>query len=111
MKLWNNQKFNKKVDKFTVGKDRFYDLNIAKYDCHASIAHASMLKKIGILNTSELKKINNVLNEIIKDIDKNEFNIGEEFEDVHSKIEFLLTEKLGDTGKKYTHLDPEMIKY
>ena len=35
MKLWNNQKFNKKVDKFTVGKDRFYDLNIAKYDCHA----------------------------------------------------------------------------
>ena len=56
MKLWNNQKFNKKVDKFTVGKDRLYDLNIAKFDCHASIAHASMLKKIGILNTSELKK-------------------------------------------------------
>ena len=100
MKLWNNQKFNKKVDKFTVGKDRLYDLNIAKFDCHASIAHASMLKKIGILNTSELKKINNVLNEIIKDIDNKEFNIGEEFEDVHSKIEFLLTEKLGDTGKK-----------
>ena len=45
MKLWNNQKFNKKVDKFTVGKDRFYDFNIAKYDCYASIAHASMLKK------------------------------------------------------------------
>ena len=45
MKLWNNQKFNKKVDKFTVGKDRLYDLNIAKFDCHASIAHASIDRK------------------------------------------------------------------
>ena len=65
MKLWQKgKKLNKKVDYFTVGDDRIHDLKLAKYDCQASIAHALMLEKIGLLSNKELIKIVNVLSEL-----------------------------------------------
>ena len=102
MKLWEekDKKRNEIIDQFTVGKDRYYDTLLAKYDCKASIAHSKMLAKVNILSKNESDKLNKVLNEIIDEIKKGEFKIEDEFEDMHSKIEFVLIQKLGDLGKK-----------
>ena len=101
MKLWQKKaSTNEKINHFTVGNDRTYDLVLASYDCLASKAHAKMLGKIGILTSKEVKDLSKVLNSIQKSAEENNFIIEEEFEDIHSKIEYLLTEKLGDLGKK-----------
>ena len=102
MKLWEDIdiKSNVIIDLFTVGKDRYYDTLLAKYDCKASIAHSKMLAKVNILSKNESDKLNKVLNEIIDEIKKDKFKIEDEFEDMHSKIEFVLIQKLGDLGKK-----------
>ena len=101
MKLWDKGfSTDKKIDHFTVGNDRELDLHLAKYDVVASTAHAKMLGKIGLLSDTETNDLVNELHLIGISIEKNEFVIEDSFEDMHSKIEFLLTEKLGDTGKK-----------
>lgn len=102
MKLWEekDKKRNEIIDQFTVGKDRYYDTLLAKYDCKASIAHSKMLAKVNILSKKESDKLNKVLNKIIDEIKKGEFKIEDEFEDMHSKIEYVLIQKLGDLGKK-----------
>ena len=101
MKLWDKGfSTDKKIDLFTVGNDRELDLVLAKYDVIGSIAHAKMLHKIGLLTTSEIDSIEKEMGLILEDIEKGDFKIEEEFEDVHSKIEYLLTQKLGDAGKK-----------
>ena len=101
MKLWDKGfSTNKKIDHFTVGNDRELDLVLAKYDVIASIAHAKMLAKVGLISTEEGALLVQELNAIGKSIKKGQFTIEDDFEDMHSKIEFLLTEKLGDTGKK-----------
>ena len=101
MKLWQKKaSTNEKINHFTVGNDRTYDLVLASYDCLASKAHAKMLGKIGILTSKEVEDLSKVLDSIQKSAEENDFTIEEEFEDIHSKIEYLLTEKLGDLGKK-----------
>ena len=101
MKLWNNKNsINKKTDPFTVGKDLYYDLFLAQYDCQASIAHAKMLQKIGVFSKNELNKIIKELEKIKVTSEKGELLIEDKFEDIHSKIEYELTQKLGDLGKK-----------
>jgi argininosuccinate lyase len=101
MKLWQKgSTAHEKVDLFTVGKDREYDLVLAKYDCQASIVHAKMLSKIGIISSLEAKKLKQTLTEIESQAKKGDFTIENEFEDMHSKIEYLLIQKLGDLGKK-----------
>jgi len=101
MKLWDKgTSADKKIDRFTVGNDRELDLLLARYDVIASIAHARMLEKIGLISADESAALVRELKEIGKEIEKGGFKIEDEFEDVHSKIEFQLTKKLGDTGKK-----------
>ena len=101
MKLWDKGfSTDKKIDLFTVGNDRELDLVLAKYDVIGSLAHAKMLHKIGLLTASEIDQVEKELAEITSLIEKGDFIIEEEFEDVHSKVEYMLTEKLGDTGKK-----------
>lgn len=101
MKLWQkNQAPHQKIDQFTVGKDREYDLHLAAYDCQASIAHAQMLAQIGVLTPKEAEQILSVLSDLKNDADNGNFVIEAEFEDMHSKIEYVLTQKLGDLGKK-----------
>jgi len=101
MKLWDKgYSTDKKIDIFTVGNDRELDLVLAKYDVIGSLAHAKMLHKIGLLSKVEIDSVEKELDIILKSIQKGDFTIEDTFEDVHSKIEFLLTEKLGDTGKK-----------
>ena len=101
MKLWDKgQSTDKKIEAFTVGQDRELDLNLAYYDVRASIAHAQMLAKVGLVTEEEGRALVLALEEIEKSIVSGTFTIEAEFEDMHSKIEHLLTEKLGDTGKK-----------
>ncbi len=101
MKLWDKGfSTDKKIDLFTVGNDRELDLVLAKYDVIGSRAHARMLHKIGLLTVTEIQQVEKELDSITVLIEKGDFVIEAEFEDVHSKVEFLLTQKLGDTGKK-----------
>ena len=101
MKLWQKGALaHEKVDKFTVGKDREYDIVLAQYDCQASIAHAKMLAKIGLISISESEQLCKVLEELKIAAETGNFTIEDEFEDMHSKIEHVLTKKLGDSGKK-----------
>ena len=101
MKLWQKDtSTNEKIDHFTVGNDRTYDLVLAPYDCIASKAHAKMLGEIGLLTSKEVKDLADALDNILKSTQKGDFVIEKEFEDMHSKIEYLLTQKLGDLGKK-----------
>ena len=101
MKLWEKgYSTDKKIDLFTVGNDRELDLILAKYDVIGNVAHAKMLHSIGLLTAEELKSLEEELASILTTIENGNFIIEDSFEDVHSKVEFLLTEKLGDTGKK-----------
>lgn len=101
MKLWDKGlATDKKIDQFTVGNDRELDLQLAAYDVIASKAHANMLSKIGLITPSEYQDLAKGLDEIAQDIENGNFTIEDDFEDMHSKIEYQLTEKLGDTGKK-----------
>lgn len=101
MKLWQkNYSLNKQVEKFTVGDDYKIDQKLVKYDCLASIAHAKMLNKIGILTKTECNKLIAVLNEIIKSDGRGEFVIKQEDEDCHTAIENYLIKKLRSIGKK-----------
>ena len=101
MKLWQkNIPIDQKIDAFTVGNDREMDLLLAAYDCKASMAHAEMLGAIGLISRQEADQLVAVLADIQKEAEKGQFTIETEFEDMHSKIEFLLVERLGDLGKK-----------
>ena len=112
MKLWQKDtSTNEKIDHFTVGNDRTYDLALAPYDCIASKAHTKMLGEIGMLTSKEVKDLTDALEGILKSTQKGDFVIEKEFEDMHSKIEFLLTQKLGDLGKKFIRLALETIKF
>lgn len=101
MKLWDKGfSTDKKIDLFTVGNDRELDLVLAKYDVIGSLAHARMLHKIGLLSFEEIENVAKALEGILVSIQEGSFAIEDTFEDVHSKVEYLLTQKLGDTGKK-----------
>lgn len=101
MKLWDKGfSIDKQIENFTVGNDREIDIHIAKYDVQASLAHAIMLESIGIISADELKDLKKGLKELAADIENGTFVIEPSFEDVHSKIEWELTNKLGEVGKK-----------
>ncbi|GAB1855418.1 argininosuccinate lyase [Flavobacteriaceae bacterium MHTCC 0001] len=101
MKLWDKGiSIDNKIEQFTVGNDREIDIHIAKYDVIASKAHAKMLQSIGILSAEELEQLLGGLEVLASQIEEGTFVIDEQFEDVHSKIEFELTKSLGDVGKK-----------
>lgn len=101
MKLWDKgYTVNNLVDKFTVGKDRELDMKLAKHDVLGSIAHAEMLCATDIISTEDLKAIKVGLQSILTDIENGNFQIEEQFEDVHSKVEHQLTEMIGEPGKK-----------
>jgi argininosuccinate lyase len=101
MKLWQkNTDSLKEVEKFTVGKDRELDMFLAPYDALGSLAHIKMLNKVGLLSESELRDLENGLRDIYADIIAEKFQLEEGVEDIHSQVEFILTKKLGDAGKK-----------
>ena len=101
MKLWDKGiSIDKTIEAFTVGDDRAIDLHIASYDLQASLAHAKMLAQVEILDKNELKQVEHAIAELQKEVDAGAFKIEDDFEDVHSKIEFELTQRIGEAGKK-----------
>ena len=100
-KLWEkNVQVDQEVDRFTVGKDREMDRYLAKYDVLGSMAHITMLERIGLLTAEELQTLLAALREIYKIAESGSFIIEEGIEDVHSQVELMLTRSLGDMGKK-----------
>ena len=101
MKLWQkNTAVNNLVESFTVGLDREMDMQLAASDVLGSLAHTQMLHSIGLLSAEDLSAIKMELKNIYKDIEAGNFTIDNEVEDVHSQIELLLTQRIGDAGKK-----------
>ena len=101
MKLWQkNTAVNNLVESFTVGLDREMDMQLAASDVLGSLAHTQMLHSIGLLSAEDLSAIKMELKNIYKDIEAGNFTIDNEVEDVHSQIELLLTQHIGDAGKK-----------
>lgn len=100
MKLWQKDKASlSAVEKFTVGNDREMDLQLAPFDVLGSIAHVRMLSSVGLLGKAEERSLVKELQQIYKEINKG-FTLRDGVEDIHSQVELMLTEKLGDIGKK-----------
>jgi len=101
MKIWQkNIDVNKFVETFTVGKDRELDLQMAKFDVLGSLAHTQMLETINLLTADELKTVQQELKNIYAEIEAGNFTIENSVEDVHSQVEWLLTQRIGEAGKK-----------
>ncbi len=100
-KLWEKStQVNAKIEAFTIGPDRVMDVFLAKYDVLGSMAHIRMLESVGLLQPDELESLLYELKSIYQLADEGKFTIEEGVEDVHSQVEMLLTNKLGDMGKK-----------
>ena len=100
-KLWEkNFEVNKEIERFTVGRDRELDLYLAPYDVLGSMAHITMLESIGLLEKDELKPLLAELRRIYDIAAAGQFTIDEGVEDVHSQVELMLTQRLGNMGKK-----------
>ncbi|HLL41835.1 MAG TPA: hypothetical protein VK369_01800, partial [Segetibacter sp.] len=101
MKLWQkNITTSEAVETFTVGNDREMDMYLASFDVQGSLAHIKMLESIGLLSTDEWMILSAELRNIYTEIDTGKFSLSEGVEDIHSQVELLLTERLGEVGKK-----------
>jgi len=101
MKLWDKG-FNvdKAIENFTIGNDVELDMHLAPFDVLGNIAHVTMLTEVGLLDKSELPALKKELSNIYQTTQNGSFQIEEGMEDVHSQVEAILTERLGEIGKK-----------
>jgi argininosuccinate lyase len=100
-KIWQKSiTVNQLVENFTVGRDREFDLQMAAFDVLGSLAHTKMLQSINLMSAEDLAQVQKELKNIYADIEKGNFTIVPEVEDVHSQVEMLLTQRIGDAGKK-----------
>lgn len=102
MKIWQktHTATSARIEQFTVGRDREFDLRLARYDVLGSLAHTAMLCKTGLLQEEEYALIEKELQHLLSEIDAGTFIIDEAAEDIHSQIEYLLTRRIGEAGKK-----------
>lgn len=101
MKIWQKSiNVDAFVEAFTVGKDRELDLHLAGFDVLGSLAHTRMLNSVGLMTDEDLAIIQAELKQIYKEIEEGEFEIQENVEDIHSQIEMMLTNRIGEAGKK-----------
>ena len=100
-KLWQkNSNTSALVEKFTIGNDQAMDTYLAAYDVLGSIAHTTMLSEVGLLTAVEQTQLKKALIEIYQKIQAGEFKLDPGVEDIQSQVEMMLTESLGDVGKK-----------
>lgn len=100
-KLWQkNNVTSSAVEQFTIAKDQQMDQYLAAYDVLGSIAHTTMLSEVGLLTKEEQVLLKKALVEIYTTIQAGNFELQVGVEDIHSQVEILLTQKLGDVGKK-----------
>lgn len=88
------------VDKFTVGNDRTLDLRLARFDIEGSLAHIAMLETISLLTPAEHAELSCELRKMLVEVEKGDFVLEDDVEDIHSQVELELTRRLGETGKK-----------
>ena len=101
MKLWEKEtKVSEIVERYTVGRDLEFDIQLAPFDVLGSLAHTEMLSTIDLLEVEEKEQIHTELKAIYQNIVNGDFSMREGVEDIHSQIELMLTERLGDVGKK-----------
>ncbi|MFA5650999.1 MAG: argininosuccinate lyase [Proteiniphilum sp.] len=100
-KIWSKGvDANQRVESFTVGNDRELDLRLAKHDIRGSMAHIKMLVAIGLLEADEEKVLRAELENILIEVEQGIFRLDDDAEDIHSQVEAMLTERLGEVGKK-----------
>ena len=101
MKLWDKgTPVNKAIEEFTIGNDRELDVHLATHDILGSMAHVTMLESVGLIEKDELPVLLKELRRLYDEAGSGNFSIADGIEDVHSQVEFLLTQTLGDLGKK-----------
>lgn len=101
MKLWDKgYDIDRFTEEFTIGKDKELDVMLAKADVLGNMAHLKMLHCIGLISDGELEDLAQGLKDILAEIEQGNFCIETGIEDVHSQIEYLLTQKCGEAGKK-----------
>jgi len=101
MKIWQkNINVDSFVESFTVGNDRVMDLQLAAADVLGSLAHTRMLNSINLMTAEDLTAVQQELKHIYADILAGNFEIEDSVEDVHSQVEMLLTQRIGEAGKK-----------
>ena len=74
---------------------------LAAFDVLGSLAHIEMLESVGLLTKDELAQLQTELKKIYQQIQKGEFKLQDDVEDIHSQVELLLTQKLGILVKKF----------
>ncbi|MDB5004130.1 MAG: argH [Mucilaginibacter sp.] len=100
-KLWQKTiNVNELVENFTIGRDTEFDAQMAAFDVLGSLAHTQMLQSIGLMSADDLELVQCELKNIYADIANGKFTIEPGVEDVHSQVEMLLTQRIGDAGKK-----------
>ena len=100
-KTWSgrfNDPVSALVKKYTGSID--FDKRLATWDIDGSLAHAEMLKRVGVLSEQDLAAIQQGMAEIIEDIKSGSLEWSLDLEDVHMNIERRLTDKIGDAGKR-----------
>ncbi len=102
MKLWQKDTtaVSELIEKFTVGRDKEFDLLLAKHDVLGSIAHVTMLGEAGLMTKDEATSAVKALKQILTEIEGSNFKMENDVEDIHSQVEFLLTKRIGEAGKK-----------
>jgi len=102
MKLWQKDTTNTSqlVEAFTVGKDKEFDAVLAPYDVQGSMAHVQMLCEVGLLTVDENEAAQTELKNILQEVSIPGFQLPADVEDIHSYVELLLTERIGEAGKK-----------
>lgn len=100
-KMWGGR-FSKKTDLLTddFNSSISFDQRLYKQDITGSIAHARMLGKQNIIDPEESELIIKTLEEILLDIEAGQIEFSVAMEDIHMNIEAILTERIGDVGKK-----------
>ena len=99
--LWGGR-FTKETDKlvYNFNASFNFDKKFYKQDMVGSIAHVKMLAAVGILTDEERDKIIAGIEGILRDVENGSLEITEEYEDIHSFVEAVLTDRIGDVGKK-----------
>jgi argininosuccinate lyase len=100
VKLWDGR-FSEATDSFVEAftASVSFDQVLAKYDIEGSVAHATMLEKVGVITSNELAAIKSGLEEILQEIEAGDFEWSVSLEDVHMNIEHALIVRIGDVGK------------
>ena len=99
--LWGGR-FTKETDQlvYNFNASISFDQKFYRQDIQGSMAHVTMLASVGILTEEEKDAIMNGLQSILDDVESGKLEITSEYEDIHSFVEAVLTERIGDAGKK-----------